>query len=66
MGRLSQMRIAFIDAARRGVMRDGEISWAKTYEKRMRRFNFEIILFALVSLPLLISCLFRAWWAFFQ
>ena len=44
------MRIVLIDAARRGPMRDGEISWAKTYEKRMRRFNFEIILFALVSL----------------
>jgi hypothetical protein len=60
------MRIALIDAARRGPMRDGEISWAKAYEKRMRRFNLEIILFALLSLPILISCLFGAWWAFFQ
>ena len=60
------MRIALIDAAKRGPMRDGEISWAKAYEKRMRRFNLEIILFAVLSLPILILWLFGAWWAFFS
>jgi len=58
------MRIALIDAARRNPLRDGEISWAQAYERRMRRFNLEVISFALIALMILIRFLSIDWWDF--
>ena len=55
------MRIALIGAARRIAERGGEISWTKAYERRMRRFNLEVILFALIALVILIAFFLIAW-----
>jgi hypothetical protein len=41
-----------------------EISWAQAYEKRMRRFNLEVILVALSALTISIAWLFITWWFF--
>jgi len=38
---------------RRIPVRDGEISWAQAYERRMRRFNLEVIVLALSALTIL-------------
>jgi hypothetical protein len=43
-------------------MKGTEMSWAQAYERRMRRFNLEVVLIALSALTAL---LFSAWW-FFQ
>ena len=53
-----------IAAARGSPVKDGEISWAQAYERRMRRFNLDVILFAFFALTLLINWLIIAWWAF--
>ena len=45
-------------------MGGGEISWAQAYERRMRRFNLEVILTALIALMILTAGLFFAWEAF--
>jgi len=42
----------------------GEISWTQAYERRMRRFNLEVVLVALIALALLIAWLFTTWEAF--
>jgi hypothetical protein len=47
-------------------VRDGEISWAQAYERRMRRFNLEVILLALSALTILTAWLFIVEWALFQ
>jgi hypothetical protein len=58
------MRIALIGAAKRIAERGTEISWTKAYKRRMRRFNLEVILFALIALVILIGFLSIDWWAF--
>jgi len=47
-------------------MRDEEISWVQAYERRMRRFNLEVILVALSVLTILIPWLFIVEWALFK
>ena len=42
----------------------GETSWTQAYEKRMRRFNLEVISAALIALTLFIAWFFIAWWLF--
>jgi hypothetical protein len=37
---------------------DEQIDWAKAYERRMRRFNMEVVLAALIALVLVIASLF--------
>ena len=44
------MRTGFIGAARGSPVREGETTWAQVYERRMRRFNLEVISFALIAL----------------
>lgn len=51
-------------AVRRTPVMVEETSWAKTYQKRMRRFNLEVVVLALGTLPILIAWIFVAWWAF--
>jgi hypothetical protein len=53
-----------VGAARRPSAKGRQISWAQAYEKRMRIFNLEVILAALIALALLIGCSFTAWEAF--
>jgi hypothetical protein len=55
-----------IVAARKPSARALEINWVQAYEKRMRRFNLEIIFFALVSLAILTTWLLLGLRAFFQ
>jgi hypothetical protein len=43
---------------------DREISWTQAYERRMRRYNLEVILAALIALMILTTGLFLAWGAF--
>jgi len=50
--------------AKRTSERDGEISWTRSYERRMRIFTLEIILVSVIALTILIVCLFIAWEAF--
>jgi hypothetical protein len=57
----SQMRIRVIGSARRSPAGDGEISWAQAYGRRMRRFNLEVILVALIALGILIGLLSGTW-----
>jgi hypothetical protein len=45
-------------------MRVREISWAHAYERRMRKFNLEVIFSALIALTLLIAWFFNASWLF--
>jgi hypothetical protein len=52
------------DAAKRISERGGEIGWAQSYERRMRIFNLEVVLAALIALAVLIVWLFMAWEAF--
>ena len=47
-------------APRRIPVRDEEISWVQAYERRMRRFNLEVIVFALSALTILIAWFFIA------
>jgi hypothetical protein len=58
------MRITLIGAARRCQVRDEDISWAQAYERRMWRFNLEVISFALIALLISAGFLSIAWWAF--
>jgi len=58
------MRIALIGTARRSPVKDGEISWAQAYDRRMRTFNLEVILFAFIALVILTGLLSIAWWAY--
>ena len=46
-------------------VREGYGQWVRTYEKRIRRFNLEIILAAVSALTILSVWFFIAWW-FFQ
>ena len=65
----------FVDEEERGFVKaDGLIdgpkrtsvrgSWLQAYESRMRRFNREVVLIALIALALAIAWLFIAWGAF--
>ena len=56
----------WIGAPRQILVRDGEISWVQAYERRMRRFNLEVILVALSVLTILIPWLFIVEWALFK
>ena len=56
----------WIDAPRLIPVRDGEISWAQAYERRMRRFNLEVIVLALSALTILTAWLFIVEWALFK
>ena len=58
------MRIALNGAARRYSAKVGEISWAQAYEKRMRRFNLEIISVALIALLIVVRIISIDWWTF--
>jgi hypothetical protein len=58
------MRIALNDAARRYPTKDREISWTQAYERRMRRFNLEIIAVAFVALLIVIRFISIDWWIF--
>jgi hypothetical protein len=53
-----------VGTARRTSAKGREISWAQAYEKRVRIFNLEVILAALIVLAFLIAWLFSAWGAF--
>jgi hypothetical protein len=53
-----------VDAVRRASAKGREISWAQAYESRMRRFNVEVVLAALIVLAFLIVWFFSAWDAF--
>jgi len=53
------MRIGLVGTTRRTSVSGGEGSWAQAYERRMRRFNLEVISAALLALALLIE-----WWFF--
>jgi hypothetical protein len=48
----------------RTPVRGGEIGWTQAYERRMRRFNLEAILAALIALAILTVLLFAAWGTF--
>jgi len=48
-------------AANRTATKSREIDWAQAYEKRMRRFNMEVVLAALLALILVIVS-----WFFYQ
>jgi hypothetical protein len=58
------MRIALNGAAKPYPTRDGEISWTQAYERRMRRFNFEIISVAFIALLIVIKFISIDWWIF--
>ena len=58
------MRIALNGAARRYPARDGKLSWGQLYERRMRRFNLEIISVALIALLIVIRFISIDWWTF--
>ncbi|HEV3064019.1 MAG TPA: hypothetical protein VGX93_01700 [Chthoniobacterales bacterium] len=51
------MRIELVDMMGQPV-RHQELSWAQVYQRRMRRFNLEIISVALIALTLLITWFF--------
>ena len=47
--------------AKRTAPEDREIGWAQAYEKRMRRFNVEVVLVALLALILAVAfCFFTS------
>jgi hypothetical protein len=54
----------FGGTAKRTPVKGREISWTQSYEGRMRRFNLEVVLAALIALALLITWLFSTWEAF--
>jgi hypothetical protein len=58
------MRIGLLGTMRRTPVRVPEISWAQTYERRMRRYNLEVISVALLALTLLIAWFIIASWLF--
>ena len=58
------MRIALNDAARRYPARGREISWTQAYERRMRRFNLQIIAVAFIALLIVIRFISIDWWIF--
>ena len=47
-------------------MRGEEMSWVQAYERRMQRFNLEIIVIALSALTILTGWLFIVEWALFK
>jgi hypothetical protein len=47
-------------------VRGEETSWVQEYERRMRRFNLEVIVLALSALAVLTAWWFIAEWAIFQ
>ena len=53
-----------LGVAKRTSERGREINWMQSYERRMRIFNLEVILAALIALAILIVWLFTAWAAF--
>ena len=55
-----------VGVPRRTPVIGGETSWTQAYEKRMRRFNLEVIVFALSALTILTAWLFIVEWALFQ
>jgi len=48
-------------ALRRTPSRGGEIGWVQACQRRMRRYNLEIILSALIALVILIAFFLIAW-----
>jgi hypothetical protein len=49
---------------RRISVSDGEINWGQADEMRVRRFNLQVVLFAVAALVLLIGYLVIGWLAF--
>ena len=47
-------------------VRGEEMSWVQAYERRMQRFNLEIIVIALSALTILTGWLFIVEWALFK
>ena len=58
------MRIPLNDAARRYPGVNREISWGQAYERRMRRFNLEILSAAVIALLIAIRFISIEWWTF--
>ena len=55
------MRIALNDVARPYPAGNREISWAQAYQRRMRRFNLEILSVALIALLIAIRFISIEW-----
>ena len=47
-------------------VRDEEVSWVQAYERRIWRFNLEVIVIALSALTILTGWLFIVEWALFK
>jgi hypothetical protein len=58
------MRIALNDVARPYPAGNREISWAQAYQRRMRRFNLEILSVALIALLIAIGFISIEWRTF--
>jgi hypothetical protein len=54
----------FVDALDRTPLSREEKDGAPPSERRLRRFNLEVISAALTALTLLIAWFFTAWWLF--
>jgi hypothetical protein len=50
-----------VAAANRPPARGEKIDWAQAYEKRMRRFNLEVVLAALIALTVAIASFAFSW-----
>jgi hypothetical protein len=50
-----------VAATNRPAAGAGQIDWVQAYEKRMRRFNLEVILGALIALVIVIVSLIFSW-----
>jgi hypothetical protein len=55
------MRIALNDVAMPYPAGNREISWAQAYQRRMRRFNLEILSVALIALLIAIRFISIEW-----
>ena len=53
-----------VSTAKQSLVKSRESRWTQAYDSRMRRFNLEVVLVALIALALLIAWLFTTWEAF--
>jgi hypothetical protein len=58
------MRIALNDVARPYPAGNRGISWAQAYQRRMRRFNLEVLSVALIALLIAIGFISIEWRTF--
>jgi hypothetical protein len=54
----------WVHTARGSPMNGTQINWAEAYERRMRAFNLESVLYASISLVIFIILTVIDWWAF--